>query len=147
VQGSHVGIDHERHLIMPPRFHVDVVPETRNSSTARAIGMVLLSVSEDFPHADSFVAELGPTDLALATKLTLVPALVGRRASANDAAAALGNGVLALDSVPLALFCFLRWGNDFETAITQTVLCGGDVDSIAAMRGIFNTSLIWPIES
>ena len=109
---------------------------------ARATAALLKTNGEDIPAADSFVACLQPTDSALAAKLALVPALVRQRASTLEAAATLGNGVLAIESVPLALFCFLCWGSDFEALVIQTALCGGDVDSIAAMSGALSGALV-----
>ncbi|HEX4456391.1 MAG TPA: ADP-ribosylglycohydrolase family protein [Polyangia bacterium] len=70
---------------------------------ARATSAVLRTHRGEIPDADSFVACLEPTDSTFAEKLGLVPALVRARASTAEAVAALGNGVLAIDSVPLAL--------------------------------------------
>jgi poly(ADP-ribose) glycohydrolase ARH3 len=109
---------------------------------ARAIAALLRAPERAAPVATSFIAQLQPTDRELATRLALVPWLVEQRASALAAVAALGNGILAIESVPLALFCFLRWGSDFESAVVQTALCGGDVDSIAAMNGALSGALV-----
>lgn len=53
----------------------------------------------------------------------------------------LGNSVAAIDSVPTALFCFLRCLNDyekeeqFEQTIRLAIRLGGDTDTIASMAG------------
>lgn len=40
-----------------------------------------------------------------------------------------------LDTVPIALFCWLRWPGDVRMAIEQSILLGGDTDSVAAIVG------------
>jgi poly(ADP-ribose) glycohydrolase ARH3 len=82
-----------------------------------------------------FAASLGANEPALADRLTLVDRLVASAASTDEAVRALGNGVPAMESVPLAIFCFLRWGPSFEEVVVHSALAGGDVDSIAAMSG------------
>lgn len=109
---------------------------------ARAIAALSRASARTVPDAASFIALLQPSDRELATRLARVPCLVAQGAPALEAVAALGNGVLACESVPLALFCFLRWGADFEEAIVETALCGGDVDSIAAMTGALSGALV-----
>jgi len=47
----------------------------------------------------------------------------------------LGNGVEAYNSVPTAIYCFLRnWGS-FEDSVLYAVSLGGDTDTIGAMTG------------
>ncbi len=50
-------------------------------------------------------------------------------------AEALGNGVAALESVPLALYCFLRHADSFEAVLHSAIYMGGDTDTVAAMAG------------
>jgi ADP-ribosylglycohydrolase len=38
-------------------------------------------------------------------------------------------------TVPAAIFCWLRWPNDFRFAVEQVILAGGDTDSTAAIVG------------
>jgi poly(ADP-ribose) glycohydrolase ARH3 len=109
---------------------------------ARATAAMLRAPLGALPEAASLTAALQPTDHELATRLAQVPSLVEQRASAREAVAALGNGVVAIESLPLALFCCLRWGSDFESAVVQTALCGGDIDSIAAMTGALSGALV-----
>ena len=47
----------------------------------------------------------------------------------------LGNGVAALESVPLALYCFLRHPDSFENVLRSAIYMGGDADTVAAMAG------------
>lgn len=49
--------------------------------------------------------------------------------------AALGNGIAAIDSVPTALFAFLRTPSSFDEVIRFAMKLGGDVDTIASMAG------------
>lgn len=74
-------------------------------------------------------------EAALAERMVCVDRLVARNASTEEAVRVLGNGVPAVESVPLAIFGFLRWGPSFEEVISHSALAGGDVDSIAAMSG------------
>jgi poly(ADP-ribose) glycohydrolase ARH3 len=47
----------------------------------------------------------------------------------------LGNGGEASESVPTAIYCFLRNINSFKEALLYAVSLGGDTDTIAAMTG------------
>jgi len=47
----------------------------------------------------------------------------------------LGNGVEAFNSVPTAIYCFLRNINSFKDAVTYAISLGGDADTIGAMTG------------
>jgi poly(ADP-ribose) glycohydrolase ARH3 len=50
----------------------------------------------------------------------------------------LGNGVEAYNSVPTAIYCFLRNQGSFEDSVLYAVSLGGDTDTIAAMTGAIN---------
>jgi len=47
----------------------------------------------------------------------------------------LGNGVEAYNSVPTAIYCFLRNQGNFEDSVLYAISLGGDTDTIAAMTG------------
>ena len=47
----------------------------------------------------------------------------------------LGNGVEAYNSVPTAIYCFLRNWNSFEESVLYAISLGGDTDTIGAMTG------------
>lgn len=49
--------------------------------------------------------------------------------------ASLGNGIEAFNSVPTAVYCFLRHPYSFEEAVVEAVSLGGDTDTIASMAG------------
>jgi poly(ADP-ribose) glycohydrolase ARH3 len=55
--------------------------------------------------------------------------------SAEEAARTIGHRVLAVESVSLALYAFLRWHTSFEEAVINAIALGGDTDSIGAMTG------------
>lgn len=56
-------------------------------------------------------------------------------ATAEVAAQRLGNGIAALESVPAALWAFLRHPTSFADAVHVAVRMGGDTDTIAALAG------------
>lgn len=60
--------------------------------------------------------------------------MLDERADVRTLAATLGTGVLAIESVPLALALFLR-SRDSETAVLDAIRAGGDTDTIGAMVG------------
>jgi poly(ADP-ribose) glycohydrolase ARH3 len=49
--------------------------------------------------------------------------------------ARLGNGMVALESVPTAVACFTLYPGSYEQAVGSAILLGGDTDTIAAMTG------------
>ncbi len=71
---------------------------------------------------------------ALHRKMEQIRLLLPAAASA-DAAAALGNGVAAHESVPAALYSFLSHAGSFSDAVIYAVSLGGDTDTIACMTG------------
>ena len=48
---------------------------------------------------------------------------------------ALGNGIEAFNSVPAAIYSFLRYPDSFEEAVVYAISLGGDTDTIGAMCG------------
>lgn len=68
-------------------------------------------------------------------KIEQIPALLKAQSTPVEIARILGNDMLALESVPTALYCFLRSPESFEEAIKFALAVGGDTDSIAAMTG------------
>lgn len=68
------------------------------------------------------------------SKLGLVRGLLLRGDKAK-VISRLGNGVEAFQSVPAAIYCFLRHPYSFERAVVEAVSLGGDADTVAAMTG------------
>lgn len=69
------------------------------------------------------------------TKLPLLGSLVIENAPAARVATALGNGVMAEQSVPAALWAFLQGAPSFERSILAAASLGGDMDTVCAMTG------------
>ncbi|MFQ6087150.1 MAG: ADP-ribosylglycohydrolase family protein, partial [Candidatus Bathyarchaeia archaeon] len=67
-------------------------------------------------------------------KLEKVWKLLGETNKAR-VARELGNGVEAHNSVPAAIYCFLRNRGSFEEAVLYAISLGGDADTIGAMTG------------
>ena len=53
----------------------------------------------------------------------------------------LGTGVIATESVPTALYAFLRYGKDFKELISFCISLGGDTDTISAMAGALSGTM------
>jgi ADP-ribosyl-[dinitrogen reductase] hydrolase len=72
-------------------------------------------------------------------RLTCVASHLARKSSSEEVVNELGlqRGVsgYVLDTVPVALFCWLRWPGDFRMALEQAILLGGDTDTVAAIVG------------
>ena len=49
--------------------------------------------------------------------------------------AQLGNGISAFESVPTAIYAFLRRPESFKDVVTYAISLGGDTDTIASMAG------------
>ncbi len=67
-------------------------------------------------------------------KLADVEALLGE-GPVDEVVARLGTGVAAHESVPTALYAFLRHRDSFADAVAYAVSLGGDTDTIGAMTG------------
>ena len=64
-----------------------------------------------------------------------LPALLLRRAPAQEMQEALGNGTAAHEGIPFSLGCFLRSPGDFAEAVMPAIRHGGDAGAVAAMAG------------
>lgn len=49
--------------------------------------------------------------------------------------AVLGNGIEALNSVPTAIYCFLKQPKSYKDSVIYAISLGGDTDTIASMAG------------
>jgi poly(ADP-ribose) glycohydrolase ARH3 len=121
-------------------------PLGRAGGVAHAVATACMLAQDDQVDAASLLSAVGQQravrDTSLASKFEEVLTLVERRADAADAARVLGNGALAEEAVPLALFAFLRWAPDFASVVTNTILAGGDTDTTAAMSGALCGALV-----
>jgi poly(ADP-ribose) glycohydrolase ARH3 len=60
---------------------------------------------------------------------------LSRGASCAEMSEILGTGVTAHESVPIAIYCFLRRADSYADVIHDAVFIGGDTDTIACMAG------------
>ncbi|HEX3769233.1 MAG TPA: ADP-ribosylglycohydrolase family protein [Polyangiaceae bacterium] len=113
--------------------HAVAVARMVGSSDARADLGTVVNAMRDHPLVSG---------TPMGAKLEKVRDLLDTSAEPRAGVEALGNGVVADEAVPLALFSFLRWAPDFEAVVRNTVLCGGDTDTIAATSGALCGALI-----
>jgi len=102
---------------------------------AKAVSLALsLDSEEDLPRAD-FIDEL----IAFAktqdmkSKLHMLQKLVQNETSPMRAAQQIGRSVMAPESLPYALYCFLRHAHSFTECLFCAILYGGDRDTLGAM--------------
>jgi len=67
-------------------------------------------------------------------KIKRIKVLLDKDADKNEIISELGNGMAAFDSVPTAIYSFIRFEN-FEDGVVFAVSLGGDTDTIGAMTG------------
>lgn len=73
--------------------------------------------------------------LEMRVKLEHVRTLIQGEASFAEAAQRLGLSVAVHESMPFALYCFLRHANDYRECLFAAILNGGDRDTMGAMAG------------
>ena len=83
----------------------------------------MLGALKGFVHQEVYTA-----------KLQKIEALLATEASNEAIIAELGTGEAAFESVPTAIYAFLRFER-FEASVTYAVSLGGDSDTIGAMTG------------
>jgi poly(ADP-ribose) glycohydrolase ARH3 len=113
---------------------------------ALALGSILAHRDDERIDSDRLVERVTESPMVAATTLAArsktAAQLARNLADSGEAARALGNGMLAEEAVPLALFSFLRWGPDFVAVVKNTILAGGDTDTTAAMSGALCGALV-----
>jgi poly(ADP-ribose) glycohydrolase ARH3 len=105
--------------------------------------LLAIEDSQDFSSShfiESLSSELRG-DLIFEEKLRTIAMLYQKDADKAEAVKALGNGSSADEAVPLALFCLLTWAPSVEAIILNTLQCGGDTDSIAALSSALSGAL------
>ncbi len=75
-------------------------------------------------------------------KLHSIKWLLQKGGSLDDVINTLGNSILALESVPTAIYAFLCYGGNFKKTIEFCISLGGDTDTISAMAGALSGSYI-----
>ena len=97
---------------------------------------VKLDPHEEFP-LEAFIhkeIDMARTD-EIREKMELVEGLIGSDASPESAAYRIGRSVAVHESMPFALFSFLRHHHSFEECIFCAIMNGGDRDTLGAMAG------------
>ena len=91
----------------------------------------------DYPLEEAIRAILFPGDNALAPLLNRAIELALNRAAVSDAEGirALGGGWVAEEALAIAVFCAVRYQNDFGAAVRAAVNHDGDSDSTGAVCG------------
>jgi len=102
-------------------------------AVGRAVG---LDPRGEFP-LEPFVAELAASSRTetIRDKMALVQALLAQDAGPEEAARKLGRSVAVHESMPFAIYSFLRHPSSFEECLFCAVLHGGDRDTLGAMAG------------
>jgi ADP-ribosylglycohydrolase len=101
------------------------------SDVLAALGVVLDDVAD--PGEPGTWPGAGPEPVRLIDRLVGVAALLG--STPEHAFDTLYNGAFVLESLPAALWCFLRSPDDAEDVIVTAVNGGRDADTVAAMAG------------
>ncbi len=113
-------------------------PHARGAAVVHAVALAMAVHDGRLSYGglmDALAAHRLVRGTVLEERLRRIGPLLEREVDSVVAAGVLGNGVLAEEAVPLALFAFLRFGHSAEAAIRGAVLAGGDTDTIAAMSG------------
>jgi ADP-ribosyl-[dinitrogen reductase] hydrolase len=117
--------------------HLDPRAETAALAVAEAAAWIVRNEEpiEDFAE---YLPALDSGDEWLGICHRVADALAGQE-SVDDFAASLGlvSGVsgYAFHTVPVALYAWLRHREDFVAAVTDSIRCGGDSDTVAAIVG------------
>lgn len=74
-------------------------------------------------------------DPSLKQALSEAASLAEGGSSLEEALPALDTSGFVIHSVPFAVFCFIRFGDDFLRALSQAISAGGDTDTNAAILG------------
>jgi poly(ADP-ribose) glycohydrolase ARH3 len=100
-------------------------------AVARAVG---LDPRREFPM-ESLVADLAALSrtASIREKMMLVQALLGESTGPEAAARKIGRTVAVPESMPFAVYAFLRHPSSFEECLFCAVLHGGDRDTLGAM--------------
>ena len=93
-----------------------------------------LDPSQPFPREDfcRTLIEAGHTE-EIVTRMEMVRDLIADEAAPAKAADAIGRSVAVHESMPFAVYAFLRHTGSFEDCLLTAVLNGGDCDTLGAM--------------
>lgn len=117
--------------------HPEGVAGTIAVAVAAAAAFHLRDLAPEIRAARIFATVLGHTPESEVRHILSLASRMEPAMTTLDAARALGNGSLitAPDTVPFAIWCAIRFLDDFVEAISQTISAGGDCDTNAAIVG------------
>lgn len=124
--------------------HAHPVGKDGAAVLATAIAMALvLDPKKPFP-VEYFVSSLMDRSKtsAIRKKIELVRTLLLQKVSPRVAAARLGQSVAVDESMPFALFAFLRFPESFEACLLCAISNGGDRDTLGAMAGALSGAFL-----
>jgi poly(ADP-ribose) glycohydrolase ARH3 len=103
---------------------------------AVALALALNAPSDEKVDREAFLLKLqnlAQTQL-YKEKIANTKELLGEQDRAR-VVAVLGNGIEALNSVPTAIYCFLKQPKSYKDSVIYAISLGGDTDTIASMAG------------
>jgi poly(ADP-ribose) glycohydrolase ARH3 len=117
--------------------HVHPVGMDGAAVQALAIAHALTLEPSQSPQVHAFLQAITPPNLApaLGEKLAQVESLLAQQVAPPEAIQSLGSSIRVDESLPFALYAFLRYPCVFEDCLWCAVLNGGDRDTLGAMAG------------
>jgi len=101
------------------------------ASIAKAVRLEPLSEIDSRDFVEELMSEVAESEIYL-EKLKRIPSLLESNASRKQIVKSLGNSVEAFNSVPTAIYCYLR-EQDPLSSIRLAISIGGDIDTISCM--------------
>ena len=75
-------------------------------------------------------------------KLAMIPPLLEKDVDPAESVSRLGNSVIVQESMPMALFCFLRYPHTYLEAVLCAITHGGERDTMGIMAGALSGSYL-----
>lgn len=124
--------------------HVDEIAQQGCVLEAMAVGLAMRLEAAESLDRDAFLAELGSaiSHPLLIERLRRVEELLEGEHDPDEVVRRIGHSVEVQNSVPTAIYCFLRSPRSFEEAVTAAVNLGGDADTLGAMCGAISGALL-----
>lgn len=115
--------------------HAHVVGVDGAAVQAAAVAEAMRQDPEQDLRPDSFITKLESVSRTreIRQKLALVRRLLQEGADDSSAAETLGRSVAVHESMPFALYAFVRHARSFEDCLFCAILNGGDRDTLGAM--------------
>lgn len=103
---------------------------------AYAVALALNTPSDEEIDREAFLLKLQnfAQNELYKEKIANTKELLGEQDRAR-VVAVLGNGIEALNSVPTAIYCFLKQPKSYKDSVIYAISLGGDTDTIASMAG------------